>query len=115
MQSDILLISNIPNSSNDIDAALRALSNDRRRLILEWLKFPRRHFRDQQDGDLVEDGVCGVLIAEKLGVSQPTVSEHLKVLSHAGFLRSKRVKQWTFYKRDEARIANLKRAIVDEM
>jgi hypothetical protein len=28
-----------------------------------------RHFPPQVDGDLVEDGVCGVLIAEKLGVS----------------------------------------------
>jgi ArsR family transcriptional regulator len=33
-------------------------------------------------------------------------------LSQAGLLRSKRIKQWTFYKRDEARIAKLKRAIV---
>jgi len=62
------------------------------------------------DGDLVEDGVCGILIAEKLGVSQPTVSEHLKVLAHVGILRGKRIKQWTFYKRDE-RIAEIKTAI----
>ncbi|WP_410052644.1 ArsR/SmtB family transcription factor [Bradyrhizobium sp. SZCCHNRI3052] len=112
---DISLISNMPKLLDDLDAALRALSNDRRRLILAWLKSPKRHFRAQQDGDLVEDGVCGVLIAEKLGVSQPTVSEHLKVLSQAGFLRAKRVKQWTFYKRDESRIAILKKAIVDEI
>jgi len=95
-----------------VNAALRALSNDRRRLILDWLKHPKQHFRAQVDGDLVADGVCGVLIAEKLGVSQPTVSEHLKILSQAGLLRSKRIKQWTFYKRDEAEIARIKRAIV---
>jgi DNA-binding transcriptional ArsR family regulator len=96
---------------DDIETALRALANDRRLLILQWLKRPKAHFRAQADGDLVTDGVCGVLIAEKLGVSQPTVSEHLKVLSQARLLRSKRVKQWTFYKRDEARIAKVKRAI----
>jgi DNA-binding transcriptional ArsR family regulator len=56
--------------------------------------------------------VCGVLIAEKLGVSQPTVSEHLKILSQVGLLSAKRVKQWTFYKRDEARIAKLKAAML---
>ena len=50
--------------------------------------------------------------AVKLGVSQPTVSEHLKVLSQAGLVSAKRVKQWTFYKRDEARIAKLKTAIL---
>jgi DNA-binding transcriptional ArsR family regulator len=95
-----------------IDSALRALANDRRLQILEWLKAPRSHFRPQVDGDLVRDGVCGLLIAEKLGVSQPTASEHLKVLSRAGLVRPKRIKQWTFYKRDERRIRELKRTIL---
>ncbi len=94
-----------------IDLAMRALANERRRQILAWLKDPREHFPPQADGDLVEDGVCGVLIARKLGVSQPTVSEHLKVLAHAGLLRGKRIKQWTFYQRDEARIAEIKQVI----
>ena len=91
--------------------AMRALANERRIQILEWLRDPTANFPPQVDGDLVRDGVCGVLIAEKLGVSQPTVSEHLKVLSQAGLLHSKRIKQWTFYKRDEARIREIKRAI----
>jgi DNA-binding transcriptional ArsR family regulator len=83
--------------------ALRALANDKRLQILEWLKDPRSHFRKQVDGDLVDD--------EKLGVSQPTVSEHLKVLSQAGLIRGKRIKQWIFYKREEARIREIKRMI----
>ena len=91
--------------------AFKALANDRRLQILEWLKDPESHFRPQVDGDLVKDGVCGVLIAEKLGVSQPTVSEHLKVLTQAGLLRSKRIKQWTFYRRDEPSIRSIKSAI----
>ena len=88
-----------------------ALANERRLSILNWLKEPRAHFPPQVDGDLVKDGVCGVLIAEKLGVSPPTVSEHLKVLTQAGLLRSKRIKQWTFYKRDEDSIRAIKSAI----
>jgi DNA-binding transcriptional ArsR family regulator len=87
----------------------KALANDRRLQILEWLKNPRAHFPPQVDGDLVRDGVCGVFIAQKLGVSQPTASEHLKILSQAGLVRARRIKQWTFYKRDEKRIAELKR------
>jgi DNA-binding transcriptional ArsR family regulator len=94
-----------------ISLAFKALANDRRLQILEWLKDPESHFRPQVDGDLVKDGVCGVLIAEKLGVSQPTVSEHLKVLTQAGLLRSKRIRQWTFYKRDEPSIRSIKSAI----
>jgi DNA-binding transcriptional ArsR family regulator len=95
----------------DIVLAIRALANERRLQILEWLKDPMAHFPPQVDGDLVKDGVCGVLIAEKLGVSQPTASEHLKVLSQAGLLRPKRIKQWTFYKRDESSIKEIKKAI----
>lgn len=60
----------------------------------------RRHFREQADGDLVEDGVCGLLIAEKLGVSAPTVSGHMRVLTAAKLVRAKRIKQWTMYKRN---------------
>jgi DNA-binding transcriptional ArsR family regulator len=88
---------------------VKALANERRLLILHWLKQPRTHFPPQVDGDLVRDGVCGLLLAEKLGISQPTASEHLKVLSRAGLIRAKRIKQWTFYKRDEKRIAEVKR------
>ncbi|HEY3951275.1 winged helix-turn-helix domain-containing protein [Phenylobacterium sp.] len=95
--------------------ALKALGNDRRLLILEWLKAPRAHFREQVDGDLVDDGVCAVLIAEKLGVSQPTLSEHMRVLVGAGLVTPKRIKQWTFYRRDEAAIAALKAAIAKEV
>jgi DNA-binding transcriptional ArsR family regulator len=96
----------------NIILAIQALANERRLQILEWLKDPIAHFPPQVDGDLVKDGVCGVFIAEKLGVSQPTASEHLKILSKAGFVRPKRIKQWTFYKRDEARIREIKKAIV---
>jgi DNA-binding transcriptional ArsR family regulator len=94
-----------------IAPALRALANERRLQILDWLRDPRRHFPDQVDGDLVEDGVCGVLIAEKLGVSAPTLSEHMRVLTAAKLVRAKRIKQWTMYRRDEAAIDAVKRAI----
>ena len=93
----------------DLELALRALANDRRLQILDWLKQPRKHFPPQVDGDLVKDGVCGVLIARKLKISQPTASEHLKVLAQVGLIRGKRIKQWTFYKRDESAITQIKK------
>lgn len=96
---------------SDIQAALRALANARRVRILDWLKDPRAHFPRQVDGDLVADGVCALLIARKLKVSQPTASEHLRVLVQAGLLRPRRIRQWTFYRRDEARLKAVKRAL----
>jgi ArsR family transcriptional regulator len=97
---------------NSVVPILDAIASPKRLQILEWLKAPRRHFPPQVAGDLVKDGVCGVLIAQKLRVSQPTVCRHMKLLVDAGLVRAKRIKQWTFYKRDEKRIAQAKRIIV---
>ena len=52
-----------------------------------------------------------LLIARKLHVTQPAVTEHLKILSQAGFLKSKRIKKWTLYRRDENAIRQIKRAV----
>lgn len=90
---------------------LRALSNEKRLSILEWLADPVAHFPPQRDGDLVTDGVCAVFIADKLGVSQPTASEHLRSLTATGLLRATRIKQWTFYRRDEQRITEVKKML----
>jgi Predicted transcriptional regulators len=95
----------------NITVGLRALSNKSRLQILAWLKDPKGNFPPQVDGDLIRDGVCGLLIAKKLGVSQPTVSEHLRILSEAKLLHGKRIKKWTFYRRNEKQIAELKRVI----
>jgi len=94
---------------------LRALSNQSRLQILTWLKDPTANFPPQVDGDLVDDGVCGVFIARKLGVSQPTVSEHLRILTQAKLLEGKRIKKWTFYKRNEKRIEEFKKVISSKL
>jgi DNA-binding transcriptional ArsR family regulator len=96
----------------EISTAIRALDSEPRLRILQWLKNPRKHFPPQVYGDLVKDGVCGVLLARKLRVSQPTASEHLKILARAGLLRPKRIRQWTFYKRDEVQIKKIKKQIL---
>ena len=92
-----------------------ALASARRLQVLEWLKDPRAHFAPQRDGDLVDDGVCVCFIAEKLGVAQPTATAHMQRLARAGLVTSRRIGQWTFYKRDEDAIAEVKRAITAEL
>jgi ArsR family transcriptional regulator len=96
----------------NLAAALRALANERRLQILEWLRDPRAHFPPQVDGDLVKDGVCAAFLAEKLSVSQPALSDHMKVLVATGLVQAKRIKQWTFYKRDEPRIEQVKKTLL---
>jgi DNA-binding transcriptional ArsR family regulator len=94
---------------------LQALANDRRRQILEWLKNPESHYPLQDDGDLVKDGVCVRLIAEKLGISESALREHMRVLAQAKFVQSKRIKQCTFYKRDENAIRKQQKFITSEI
>jgi len=100
-------------TTNMTDADLfRALGNERRLQILAWLKDPTAHFPPQRDGDLIDDGVCGQLIASKLGINASTLSEHMRVLHDCGLVTAKRLKQWTFYRRDDERLRALA-ALVD--
>ena len=94
---------------------MRALASEPRLQILKWLKNPRAHFPPGVEGDIVDGGVCGVQLAELLGISQPTLSEHMRILSQAGLVKATRIKQWTFYRRDEKRIKELKRVITREV
>lgn len=96
-------------------AVMAALASPKRLQVLEWLRDPRAHFPPQRDGDLVDDGVCVLFIANKLGVAQPTATAHMQALARAGLVTSKRIGQWTFYKRDEAALAALKQKIADEL
>lgn len=94
---------------------LKAIANSRRLEILRYLRDPRAHFPEQIWGDLVTDGVCGLFIAEKLGISQPTASQHLNILVEADLLIPKRIKQWTFYRRNEPAIARIALVLANDL
>lgn len=83
---------------------LKALSNENRLQILKWILAPTEHFPPQRDGDLINDGVCVGYITQKIGLSQPTVTSHMKVLSEVGLVTSKQIKNWVFYRPDRERI-----------
>ena len=80
---------------------LRALANDKRMQIMEWLIDPEQHFPPQRDGDLVDDGVCVGAIVDKIGLSQPTVTNHLRILAGAALVTHRPIKNWVFYKADK--------------
>ena len=89
----------------DLEATLKALASERRLQILEWLKEPTAHFPPQEHGDPETDGACNQFIADKLGVSQPAASRHLKVLTDADLIIPTARKGWTYYRRNEAALA----------
>jgi ArsR family transcriptional regulator len=93
----------------DIDAIHKALASPVRRRILAWLKDPQRHFCGQQPS--LDLGVSAGLIDRCSGLSQSTVSAHLATLQKAGLVSSRKVGQWSYFKRDDAAI----QAFVDYM
>lgn len=84
---------------------LKALGNENRLQILKWILSPTEHFPAQRDGDLIEDGVCVAFITQKIELTQPTVTSHMKVLADAKLVTSKQIKNWVFYKPDRDQIA----------
>jgi DNA-binding transcriptional ArsR family regulator len=94
----------------NLSAKASALANIKRLQILECLKDPSQHFGPEHPVD-EKEGVCGLYIAEKLGISPATASVHLKVLTQAGFIRPLRIGKYTYFKRVEKAIAEFARVI----
>jgi len=98
----------------DLLVKASALSNAKRLQILEWLKQPSQHFGPEQPVD-EKEGVCGLYIAEKLGISPATASVHLKVLTQAGFVRPLRIGKYTYFRRVEKEIDEFVRLIIKKI
>jgi ArsR family transcriptional regulator, arsenate/arsenite/antimonite-responsive transcriptional repressor len=57
---------------------------------------------------------CVCDLTEPLGLSQPTVSHHLKVLHRAGLLEREQRGRWAFYRLVPDRLAALQRVLPRE-
>lgn len=93
----------------------KALSNQTRLDILNWLKAPAEHFPDQANAEFEDVGVCVGQIQVKTGLSQSTVSEYLSILQRADLVIATRVGQWTYYKRNNLGLENLSKVINTEL
>jgi len=94
-----------------LERMLKAIASERRLQILDWLKDPEAHFPPQEHGDHQVHGACNLFIVDKLGVSQPAGSRHLKVLVDAGLIIATRRKGWTYYRRNEDALAEITRHV----
>lgn len=82
------------------DAIFKALANEHRRQILQWLKHPTQHFSSERlstaDETSVAGGVCVNAVVEKSGLTQSVISAYLSTLKAAGLVRTERVGKWTY-------------------
>ncbi len=57
------------------------------------------------------DERCACDFVDSLGVSQPTVSHHLKVLADAGLVSRRKQGRWVYYSLERAELAELSRCL----
>ena len=86
--------------AEDVAAALRVLADPARLRLLSIIQA-------QPGGE-----ACVCHLTEPLGLSQPTVSHHLKVLTEAGLLERERRATWIYYRLRLERLAELCAALM---
>jgi ArsR family transcriptional regulator, arsenate/arsenite/antimonite-responsive transcriptional repressor len=85
-----------PTESNHLAALFRVLGEPARLQLLSLIAA-------QPSGE-----VCACELVEVLGLSQPTVSHHLKVMYEAGLLHKERRGTWIYYRILPDRLAELR-------
>lgn len=86
---------------DDFATRLKALADPVRLTILEFLLDP------VQTCCARDEGVCACDFETVLGLSQPTVSHHMKLLVQAGFVRAEKRGRWVYYALEPAAFGRL--------
>ncbi|GAA3621750.1 ArsR/SmtB family transcription factor [Flavivirga jejuensis] len=82
----------------------KALSNQTRVNILNWLKEPEKCFPPHTELGHFDFGVCLVFIKNKADLSQSTISQYMLQLQNVDFVTATRLGKWTYFKRNEETI-----------
>jgi DNA-binding transcriptional ArsR family regulator len=94
----------------------KALANESRLKILQWMKEPGKHFGGNcPTGADRGRKVCVGEIQAKLGLSQSTASQYLAILEQAGLVKARREGQWTFYERNEAALQEISQFLKQDL
>ena len=88
-----------PDEAEDMAAALRVLADPARLRLLSMI------------GTAESGEVCVCDLIEPLGVSQPTVSHHLKVLAEAGLVQREQRGRWAYFRLVPERLNLLRDAL----
>ena len=92
-----------------LDRFLHAIADPTRRRILDALKEKGGCSLDK------ETGLCAGDIEQRVKLAQPTVSHHMRILEKAGVVEGKREGHWRWYRRNEKLIAEMIRALKEQL
>jgi ArsR family transcriptional regulator len=76
------------------DAVFSALASPQRRAVLHMLADAER---DADDSCCSTAEVCACRFSQKLGLSAPTISHHMRLLLDAGLVSARKQGQWVYY------------------
>ena len=77
---------------HELQQILKALSDETRLKIFSMLK---------------DKELCGYLILDKLQITQPTLSYHMKILCDCGLVEYKKDWKWMYYTQNKTKIKDL--------
>ena len=85
--------------------ALKALADPIRLRVVEFLRNPVNSCRAR------EGVVCACDLEEHLGLTQPTVSHHMKILVDAGLVEAAKHGRWVYYDLNRQAFASVVEAL----
>ena len=91
--------------SSELASFLHAIADPARRRILLTLK------EKGASAAANKAGLCAGDIEERVNLSQPTVSHHMRILEKAGLVEVKKEGHWRWYRRNDKKIAAMTRIL----
>jgi ArsR family transcriptional regulator len=93
----------------DLNPFLHAIADPARRRILQALK-------EKGPNSLGKDtGLCACDVEERVKLSQPTVSHHMRILVKAGLVEVKKQGTWRWYRRNQKLISEMSRGLKEQL
>ncbi len=89
----------------DISPQLKALADPARLRIVEFLRRPDAGCCAQPDR------VCACDLETLLGLSQPSISHHMKILTQAGLVSGEKQGRWMYYRIEPTAFAEVVAAL----
>jgi ArsR family transcriptional regulator len=88
-------------SADKFVPALAAIADPVRRRILALLKEPGCCSLGKKTG------MCACDVEERMKLTQPTISHHMRLLTRAGLVEAEKIGRWRWYRRNENAIREL--------
>lgn len=96
-------------ATDKLSLALRAVADPTRRKILRLLHPNAARKTNTPEGWTASD------VEQRIKLAQPTISHHMKILKNAGLVEAHKEGTWVRYRRVDAAVRAIRKALLDEL